>query len=180
MSVVRFIRTPTYSEWTRDWGPHSVFHGNRVWGISDPIFNGYPWVPSGPRGRLRGWDEDDAALPHIAPDGFNAFTVTVDPASATAAAGVASLHLYLPWPSPATGGASIRFSCPASAEVSLAVHDVRGRRARGLVSGVLPAGQHTVLWDGLSGSGLPCAGASYRIVLRIDGLSCVRTCTFLR
>ncbi len=41
----RFIHAPTNSHWTRDWGPHSVFDGNGEWGITDPWFNGYPWVP---------------------------------------------------------------------------------------------------------------------------------------
>lgn len=59
LGVVRFIRTPTNSIWTRDWGPHSVFDADGVWGITDPIFDGYPWVPpEGGRG-LRGWEEDD-------------------------------------------------------------------------------------------------------------------------
>ena len=63
---VRFILTPTYSIWTRDWGPHSVFDGDGIWGITDPIFDGYPWVPPGPPPAERavepgrGWEEDDA------------------------------------------------------------------------------------------------------------------------
>lgn len=42
---VRFVRANTYSHWTRDWGPHSVFDGNGLYGITDPQFDGYPWVP---------------------------------------------------------------------------------------------------------------------------------------
>jgi agmatine/peptidylarginine deiminase len=45
LDVVRFIRADTYTHWTRDWGPHSVFDGDGIWGITDPIFDGYPWVP---------------------------------------------------------------------------------------------------------------------------------------
>jgi agmatine/peptidylarginine deiminase len=67
---VRYVRANTYSHWTRDWGPHDVFDGNGVWGITDPIFNGYPWVPGCDRSlgeeepaseRIgsRGYDEDD-------------------------------------------------------------------------------------------------------------------------
>jgi agmatine/peptidylarginine deiminase len=41
----RFLRIGTYSHWTRDWGPHAVFDANGDLGITDPIFNGYPWVP---------------------------------------------------------------------------------------------------------------------------------------
>ncbi len=74
----RFIYAQTYSHWTRDWGPHSVFDGDGVWGIVDPVFDGYPWVPgceleaaagaelaaflAVPENRRggRGWEEDDA------------------------------------------------------------------------------------------------------------------------
>ncbi len=68
----RFIYANTYSHWTRDWGPHSVFDGAGVWGITDPVFTGYPWVPgcrgeardsldvASPRRGGRGYEEDDA------------------------------------------------------------------------------------------------------------------------
>ncbi len=74
----RFIYAQTYSHWTRDWGPHSVFDGDGVWGIVDPVFDGYPWVsgcdlrgtagalpaaelaPPAERQGDRGWEEDDA------------------------------------------------------------------------------------------------------------------------
>ena len=57
----QFIYADTYSCWTRDWGPQFAFDGDGNWGIVDPIFEGYPWVPGG-RGSTqnRGWEEDDA------------------------------------------------------------------------------------------------------------------------
>jgi agmatine/peptidylarginine deiminase len=60
----RFIQTETYSHWTRDWGPHSVFHSSGQWMIMDPIFDGYPWVPGNKSARSdynrsRGYEEDD-------------------------------------------------------------------------------------------------------------------------
>lgn len=62
MSHCRFIETPTYSHWTRDWGPHWGFDGSGECGIIDPIFDGYPWGPGGPYrdySRSRGYEEDD-------------------------------------------------------------------------------------------------------------------------
>jgi agmatine deiminase len=63
----RFIIAPTYSHWTRDWGPHYVFDEAGQACIADPIFDGYPWVPgcnnSDPTVNLnnhRGYEEDDA------------------------------------------------------------------------------------------------------------------------
>jgi agmatine/peptidylarginine deiminase len=74
LSHCRFIYAETYSHWTRDWGPHSVFDGAGDWGILDPVFDGYPWVPGcsiepptaslappvGDRYGARGYEEDDA------------------------------------------------------------------------------------------------------------------------
>jgi agmatine/peptidylarginine deiminase len=78
----RFLYAPTYSHWTRDWGPHYVFNEQGVAGIADPIFNGYPWVPGCPpaddqplssnnfRSGILGWEEDDAVNIALA-DSFN-------------------------------------------------------------------------------------------------------------
>jgi agmatine deiminase len=69
----RFIHAATYSHWTRDWGPHSVFDEEGNWGILDPIFDGYPWVPGMKSERYehasrRGWEQDDAVNGVLAAD----------------------------------------------------------------------------------------------------------------
>jgi len=63
----RFIIAPTYSHWTRDWGPHYVFDEAGLACIADPIFDGYPWVPGCNTSDDalvfdggRGYEEDDA------------------------------------------------------------------------------------------------------------------------
>jgi len=81
LGQVEFIRANTYSHWTRDWGPHCVFDGDGLYGITDPIFDGYPWVggcymegdrgdvPDSDRaGHARGWEEDDAVNGVLATD----------------------------------------------------------------------------------------------------------------
>jgi agmatine deiminase len=50
----RFIYAVTNSHWTRDWGPQNIFYGDNQWGIIDPEFDGYPWVPGG-----REYDDDN-------------------------------------------------------------------------------------------------------------------------
>ena len=78
----RFIYADTYSHWTRDWGPHSVFDENGRWSIADPIFDGYPWVSgcddlfitktdhtvSGFERIGRGYEEDDLVNTMLAPE----------------------------------------------------------------------------------------------------------------
>ena len=61
MEHCRFIYAETYSHWTRDWGPVSIFDGNGEWAIADPFFDGYPWVPGG-----RDWSVDDAVNAEVA------------------------------------------------------------------------------------------------------------------
>ena len=52
---VRWVTADSYSHWSRDWGPQCLFDGDGQWGIGDPWFDGYPWVPRGGRG----YEDDD-------------------------------------------------------------------------------------------------------------------------
>jgi agmatine/peptidylarginine deiminase len=64
-----FILSDAFSWWTRDWGPHSMFDGTGEWGIIDPIFEGYPWIPGGRREaymEARGWEQDDVVNADVA------------------------------------------------------------------------------------------------------------------
>ena len=56
----QFIFAATNSCWTRDWCPQCVFDGDGNWGIVDPIFEGYPWVPGGRCDYNREHEDDDA------------------------------------------------------------------------------------------------------------------------
>ncbi|MCB0807232.1 MAG: agmatine deiminase family protein, partial [Bacteroidales bacterium] len=81
LSNCRFLYAPTYSHWTRDWGPHYVFNEMGIASIADPVFDGYPWVPgcnqkdnqlheNKYRTGKFGYEEDDAVNPILA-DSFN-------------------------------------------------------------------------------------------------------------
>jgi FlgD Ig-like domain len=71
-----------------------------------------------------------------------------------------ALHANVPNPfNPAT---TIRYDVPAgAANVEIAVFDVTGRRVRTLVEGVLPAGQHSVTWDGHDDRGATATSGIY-------------------
>jgi len=71
MDHVRFIRTQTYSMWTRDWGPQCVFGSGGQMGIADPWFDGYPWVP-GCSSKSAGRTGTMAALSGASPSGGTA------------------------------------------------------------------------------------------------------------
>ncbi len=57
MTNVDWFVADSYSHWSRDWGPQALFDGDGDWGILDPWFDGYPWIPRGRGGR--GWEQDD-------------------------------------------------------------------------------------------------------------------------
>ncbi len=59
------------------------------------------------------------------------------------------------YPNPFNPSTSIRFSIPASSEVQLNVFDMLGRQVASLVHGLLPAGEHEVMFDASDlGSGI--------------------------
>jgi len=65
------------------------------------------------------------------------------------------------YPNPFNPRTILRFSTRAPGRVRLAIHDVRGRLVRRLVSAELPSGSHEVLWDGLDQQGGAVASGQY-------------------
>lgn len=72
-----------------------------------------------------------------------------------------------PWPNPASTDAFFRFALPADAEVSLQVYDVRGRLLQTVTEGTLPAGEHTLAWNGRDQTGRRVAMGLYLARLTI-------------
>ena len=65
------------------------------------------------------------------------------------------------YPNPFNPLTVIRFSVPSRRHVELAVYDVRGRKVRTLVQGVLPAGAHQVAWQGRDDVGRQVSSGLY-------------------
>jgi hypothetical protein len=57
------------------------------------------------------------------------------------------------FPNPFNPSTQIRFTIPHEGQVKLSVFDLLGREIRVLLHGPLPAGQHTLAWDGRGASG---------------------------
>ncbi|MBF8294191.1 MAG: hypothetical protein HW389_736 [Bacteroidetes bacterium] len=57
------------------------------------------------------------------------------------------------FPNPFNPSTQIRFTIPHEGQVKLSVFDLLGREAKVLYHGFLPAGEHTVAWDGRNASG---------------------------
>ena len=73
----------------------------------------------------------------------------------------ATLWLAPVAPNPATSGTLLRFGLPRDAHVSLALFDANGRRVRELAARDMPAGEHSVRWDGNDSNGQGVASGLY-------------------
>jgi hypothetical protein len=69
--------------------------------------------------------------------------------------------LATPSPNPFQGRTSIRFGLARSSEARLELFDVTGRHVRTLAEGVLAAGPHAVVWDGLDRRGRAVGAGVY-------------------
>jgi hypothetical protein len=88
--------------------------------------------------------------------------------------------LYQSCPNPAVGSAEFRLFLPHETTGTVTVHDICGRIVRDLARGMLPAGEHTVRWDGRDARGneLPSGVYLYRFSTR--GCSLTRKMVFFR
>jgi hypothetical protein len=64
-------------------------------------------------------------------------------------------------PNPATGPARIDYAIPRESRVQLSIMDVQGRVVAVLVDGVLKAGRHQAVWDGLTRGGKAYPGVYF-------------------
>jgi len=79
---------------------------------------------------------------------------------------LAAARLHPARPNPFNPTTTIGYSLAMDAAVELDIHDVAGRRVRTLVSGVTPAGEHEVVWNGRNDDGEAVASGVYLYRLR--------------
>ncbi len=77
--------------------------------------------------------------------------------------------LAAPRPNPFVAAASVRISLEAGGRARLDIFDVAGRRVRGLLDAVLPAGSREVVWRGDDCAGNPAPPGVYFVRLAVDG-----------
>ena len=65
------------------------------------------------------------------------------------------------YPNPFNPSTTIQFSLQENSNVSLEVYDILGRKVSTLTSGELPAGNHTILWNGTNDNGEAMASGVY-------------------
>ncbi len=65
------------------------------------------------------------------------------------------------YPNPFNPSTTINFLVPHVGDVTLAIYNLRGQLVQTLVSGVMAAGRHNVVWDGRDSRGLRVASGIY-------------------
>lgn len=84
------------------------------------------------------------------------------------------------YPNPFNPSTTIRFGLPRTAEVTLSIHDLRGRLIRQLHAGELAAGWHERVWNGEDAFGKPVAASMYICqMLTEDQISSIKV-TYLK
>jgi flagellar hook assembly protein FlgD len=83
-------------------------------------------------------------------------------------------------PNPFSTATMIRFAIPSSGDVSLSIYDLNGHLVRRLVTAPLPAGLHSVTWDGGRREGVRAAPGVYVCRLNADNRTTTRRVVLIR
>jgi plastocyanin len=79
------------------------------------------------------------------------------------------VHRLRAFPNPFAGAVDLVFRLPETRAVRVDVFDLGGRRVRALEAGLLPAGEHTLRWDGGVDSGRPASAGVYLLRIASEG-----------
>jgi hypothetical protein len=88
--------------------------------------------------------------------------------------------LFQNYPNPANPETIIRYNLPVTADVSLVVYDVLGRKMRVLVNGVQTPGKYSVTWNGRDEFGNPVSSGIYIYQIRAGGLVSMKKMVLMR
>jgi hypothetical protein len=84
------------------------------------------------------------------------------------------------YPNPFNPSTSISFSLGQKAYATIVVYDLMGRKVKTLLSSLLDAGEHEIIWDGSNYSGMAVASGIYLYELESGGSSRIKRMTLLR
>ncbi len=88
--------------------------------------------------------------------------------------------LYQNYPNPFNPSTKIEFALPTSEKVSLEVFNIIGERVKVLADGDMPAGKHSVVWDGRDESGQQSPSGIYFYRLKAATFVDIKRAVFLK
>ena len=92
----------------------------------------------------------------------------------------ASFTLDQNYPNPFNPSTNIGFSLPREGQVNLKIYNIEGKLVTTLVDGPMPAGRHTVVWDGRDNTGRAAASGIYFYRLNTGEFSDTRKMTLIK
>jgi flagellar hook assembly protein FlgD len=84
------------------------------------------------------------------------------------------------YPNPFNPSTTIRFSIPKQGKASLKIYNILGQEVETVVDDVLPAGSHSIRWEGTSNSNRQVATGVYFYRLESGGFVATRKLLLLR
>jgi hypothetical protein len=92
----------------------------------------------------------------------------------------AAARLEPAFPNPLNPSTTIAFTLGRAQDLTVSIHDVRGRRVAELARGAFAAGRHTVAWAGEDLDGRPVASGVYLVRVHGAGLDASGTVTVIK
>ena len=137
-------------------------------------------LPAGPSFFALSSSRSTAAVTMPGPDWVTVFggDVTASPRPVDLRAGPG--FLLPPGPNPGGGDATIAFRLTRTAEATLSVYDLAGRRVATLRQGQFPAGAGQVAWSGRDAQGRLLPAGTYLVELRVGDWRTTRKLTRVR
>ena len=79
-----------------------------------------------------------------------------------------AFQLFQNAPNPFNPSTKIPFQLPAQNRVQISIFDVRGDKIRTLFEGMMPAGSHSIAWNGNDENGLPAPSGIYIVTVKTN------------
>jgi hypothetical protein len=126
----------------------------------------------------------DSALIDLSPSQYKGIAPDMGAFETNYGNGVASSHpsplALTAFPNPFNSALTIRFELSQSAQANLSVFSITGQRVRTIISDVLPAGKHTLQWNGLDESGMRVSSGVYFVRLETGAGTLTRRVVFMK
>lgn len=107
------------------------------------------------------------------------FDVQATPAVDPSVPALAS-RLHGAWPNPFNPSTTVRFSLASAGIAELQVYNLKGQKVRTLASGLFPAGEQSIVWDGSSDSGSALGSGIYFLRLKAGSLTQTKKLTLIK